>query len=222
MRISAENSKKRGKTMIEKIDNFIFRKWLETLQEIVGTNGLNSILNYAHLKRYIDDFPPDNDDLGIPVQDLQNLYIAIIDLFGQQGSFGLQFNVGRKVMENLIGGRPAITIPIKAATKLMSESRKIRMTLEKFMDQSLERAPTTLGKDRYELIEEKDYFLFKDKDYEGSEGITADRPMCGYLLGMLHYAIEWVSGQPHKLEEIECRCMGDPADTFKIWKSPNT
>jgi hypothetical protein len=125
-------------------------------------------------------------------------------------------------MENLIGGRPAITIPIKAATKLMSESRKIRMTLEKFRDQSLERAPTTLGKDRYEIIEEKDYFLFIDKDYEGSEGITADRPMCGYLLGMLHYAIEWICGHPHTIEEIECRCMGHSTDTFKIWKSSSS
>lgn len=205
--------------MPEKIDNFIFRKWLETLQEIVGKNGSRSILNYAHLEEYIDTLPPDNDELEIPIQHLQSLYEAIIDLFGHKGAYGLQFNVGREVMKNLIGGRPAVTLPIKAATKLLSESRRVRLTLEKFIDQSLKRAPTTLGKDRYEIIEEKDYFLFIDRDYEGSEGITADRPVCGYLLGMLHYGIEWVSGHPHKIEEIECRAMGHPADIFKIWKS---
>lgn len=208
--------------MIEKIDNYIFRKWLETLQDIVGKNGLKSILNYAHLEQYIDNFPPDNDELVIPVTHIQELYKAIIDLFGQKGSFGLQFNVGRKVMENLIGGLPAVTIPLKAATKLISKSRKMRLALEKFMDQSLERAPTTMGKDRYELIEEDEYFIFVDRDYEGSQGITADQPICGYLLGMLHFSIEWITGHPHKIEEIECRAMGDPADKFKIWKSTST
>lgn len=54
--------------MIEgrKIDNFTMRIYLETIQSIVGPNGLKSILNYDHLEQYIDNIPPDNDKVEVP------------------------------------------------------------------------------------------------------------------------------------------------------------
>lgn len=67
----------------------------------------------------------------------------------------------------------------------------MRMTLEKFIEQSLKRAPTNLGEGRFELKEEEDYFLFIDRDYEGSEDVIASDPVCGFLVGMLHYSMEW-------------------------------
>jgi predicted hydrocarbon binding protein len=205
-----------GNLMLEEVDNFLFRKWLETLQDIVGKNGLNSILNYSHLNMYIGNFPPDNDDLAIPVQYLQHLYMAILELFGQKGAHSLQLRVGKEVMRNLIEGRPIITKPLKAAAHLLPVSTRMRMALEKFIEQSLKRAPTTLGSNRFELREEPEYFLFIDRDYEGSEGVIANIPVCGFQTGMLQYAMEWITGTPHKVEEIECRAMGHPADVFKI------
>lgn len=207
-----------GDLMPQRIDNFILRKWLETLQDIVGEHGLKTILNYAHLEQYVDSFPPDDDQGAIPVEHLQSLYRAILDLFGHKGARSLQLNVGRKVMERMVKSRPAITIPVKTAARIFPEPRRIRMTLEKFIDQSLERAPTAMGKERYELKEEDDYFLFIDHDYEGSEGVTSDKPICGFLVGMLDYAVEWITGNPHKVEEIECRAMGSPCDVIRIWK----
>jgi predicted hydrocarbon binding protein len=205
--------------MPETVDNFILRKWLETLQDILGENGLKSVLNYAHLHVYVGNFPPDNDEIAIPVEHLQALYKAILDLFGHRGAHGLQLNVGKKVMENMIKSRPAVTIPIKAAARFVPERKRIRMTLEKFIEQSLKRAPTKLGENRYELEEKEEYFLFIDRDYEGSEGITSEEPVCGFLVGMLHYSIEWITGKPHKVEEIECRAMGYPADVIRVWKA---
>lgn len=206
--------------MLEEVDNFLFRKWLETLQNIVGKNGLNSILNYSHLDMYIGNFPPDNDDLAIPVQYLQHLYMAILELLGQKGAHSLQLRVGKEVMRNLIEGRPIITKPLKAAAHFLPVSKRMRMALEKFIEQSLKRAPTTLGSNRFELQEEPEYFLFIDRDYEGSEGVIANSPVCGFQTGMLQYAMEWITGTPHRVEEIECRAMGHPADVFKIWKAP--
>ncbi|KYK36048.1 MAG: hypothetical protein AYK18_12415 [Theionarchaea archaeon DG-70] len=206
--------------MLEKVDNFLFRKWLETLQDILGENGLKSILNYCTLQMYIDDFPPDNDEIAIPVAYLQLLYMAILELFGQKGAHSLQLRVGKEVMRNLIKGRPIVTRPLKAAARLLPETKRMRMTLEKFIEQSLKRAPTTLGKNRFDIKETEDYFLFIDRDYEGSEGVIANNPVCGFQTGMLHYALQWVTGKPHKVKEIECRAMGHPADVFKIWKAP--
>ncbi|MGD2250318.1 MAG: 4-vinyl reductase [Candidatus Methanofastidiosia archaeon] len=167
---------------------------------------------------YIDDPPPDNDDLAIPVHHLQLLYMGIIELFGQKGAYSLQLRVGKDVMRNWIHGRPLVSTPIRAAAHFLPEPKKIRMTLEKFIEQSLKRAPSALGKNRFSLIEKEDYFLFIDRDYEGSEKVIATSPVCGFQTGILQYAVEWITGHEHRVEEIECRAMGYPADVFKIWK----
>lgn len=204
--------------MPQEIDNFIFRKWLETLQHIIGERGLKTILEYAFLDQYIDNFPPDDDMGVIPVEHLTSLYRAIQDLVGQKGTGSLQRNIGRKVMERMVRSRPAVALPIKATARDLPESLRIRMILKEFIKQSLERAPTVLGKNRYELRENDDYFLFIDYDYEGSEGVISDSPVCGFLMGMVDYAVEWITGTPHKTEEIQCRAMGHSSDVIRIWK----
>lgn len=61
--------------MIEgrKTDNLLMRMWLETIEIIVGLNGTKAILNHAQLQKYIDNFPPDNDEMEIPLEGVKNL-----------------------------------------------------------------------------------------------------------------------------------------------------
>ncbi|MBU6998622.1 MAG: hypothetical protein HXS42_13275, partial [Theionarchaea archaeon] len=58
-----------------KTDNITLRLWLETLESVIGVNGVKSILNYSHLEKYIESPPPDNDNLDIAVEDLHRLYL---------------------------------------------------------------------------------------------------------------------------------------------------
>jgi len=68
---------KEGKT-----ENFVMAAWLETVQNIVGPNGLRSVLNYAGLQKYINNFPPDDNEKAIPIQDMQKLHHSLTELFG--------------------------------------------------------------------------------------------------------------------------------------------
>jgi len=38
---------------------------LKSLEEVMGKNGLNAILNLAGMNNYIDSYPPDNLDKGL-------------------------------------------------------------------------------------------------------------------------------------------------------------
>ena len=40
------------------------RIMIQSLEEVMGKNGLNAILNLAGLNHYIDNYPPDNLDKG--------------------------------------------------------------------------------------------------------------------------------------------------------------
>lgn len=200
-------------------ENFHMRMWLETLQNIVGPHGLNAILNHAHLEKYKDAFPPGNDEKEIPLEDVKNLRLSLIDLFGSKGAWGLQLRIAREITRIFIERRSGVTKALQVAGKLLSENKKIRITLERYMEQAGKMTSFTSDTPRFELREEEDYFLLIDRDRYESEGITSEAPVCGIIVGTLQAMIEWITGHKHKVEEVECRAMGYPADVFKIWKA---
>ncbi|MBU7042942.1 MAG: hypothetical protein HXS47_05060, partial [Theionarchaea archaeon] len=79
-----------------KTSNYEMRTWLETIQNIVGSNGLKSILNHANLKHYINNFPPEDYEFVIPKEDIVNLFGSLNALFGERGIRSLQLRIGRE------------------------------------------------------------------------------------------------------------------------------
>lgn len=203
----------------KKTDNFVMRIYLDTIQSIVGSNGLKSILNYAHLEEYIDNFPPYNDELEIPVEELQTLFRSLYELFGSKGVRGLQLRVGRENARIGIEGRSRIAKALKVAARMLPETKKMRLLLEKIVEQSIQRFPSQLDVPLLELQEEEDCFLIIHRDRLESEEIAAQMPVCNVFVGNLQYAIQWMTGHEHEVEEVECRAMGHPADVFRIAKA---
>lgn len=207
----------------ERTDNLQMRIYLETIEEITGKNGLKSILNYKSSKlgldKYIDNFPPGNDNLDIPVDDLKNLYHSLIDLFGHQGARGLQLRVGKEVIRRALEGLSRTAKALQLAARFVPETKKMRLALEKFVDESNQRWISGEDMQHTELLEEDDYFLIVEKDCFFSEDITSGAPVCTLYAGELGYLMEWITGRPHKVEEIECRALGGKNDVFKIYKS---
>lgn len=202
-----------------KTENFVMRIYLETIQNIVGVNGLKSILNYSHLEKYNESFPPNNAELAIPLEELRALFYSLYELFGSKGVRGLQLRVGRENARIGIEGRSAIAKPLKAAARLVPEEKKMRLLLKKTVEQSKEIYTWNLDKPPVELLEEDDCFLIIHRDRFESEEIISNTPVCNVFVGNLQYAIEWITGHPHEVEEIECRAIGDPADVFRISKA---
>lgn len=201
-------------------DNYTMRTSLITIQDIVGENGLKSVLNYAHLEKYIDNFPPDNDEVEIPWDDFSKLLLSLLELFGEKGSHGLKLRVGREFGRRIIEGRAGLTTTLKASTRLLPEKRRLIFMLDGFRKESEKKFPSPISP-RTDLKEEEGCLLYIDKDYYGSEGITSEAPFCGAYAGLIQYLVEWITGHSYKVDEIECRAMGHPADVFKITKAEN-
>jgi predicted hydrocarbon binding protein len=206
--------------MTEKMtDNFIMRVQLETIQNVVGENGLKSILNYGGLKQYIDNFPPENNELEIPARDVQKLYLTLIELFGTKGAWGLQVRSGREFVQIFLEKSPTLSKTVKIATKLLSEPKRIRFALEQFIDQDNKRFTSETGDSRVTLQEKEDGFLIIYTDNHLSEGVTSQEPICGAIVGNLQKLVEWITGHEHEVKEIQCQAMGHDRDIFFIAKS---
>ena len=49
---------------------------IKSLEEVMGKNGLNAILNLGGLNNYIENYPPDNLDKGFDFAELSAIGIA--------------------------------------------------------------------------------------------------------------------------------------------------
>lgn len=205
-----------------KIDNFTMKITLQAIQDIVGENGLKSILNYAHLEKYIDTFPPENYEMEIPLDDDYRLYFSLLELFGSRGMWGLRYRCGREIFRLNIERRSSLVKAFKHSLRLLPENRRLRLILERFVEQYEKRLTSTLDTLRFELREEDDCFLVIDRDYHLSQGITSKTPVCSEIVGALEYLVEWGTGNKHRVEEIECRATGHSADVFKVAKAIET
>jgi predicted hydrocarbon binding protein len=206
-------------TLVTKTDNFLMRTYLMTVQTVLGPNGLKSILNYSHLKEYIDSLPPDNNELEIPVEEVQALFRSLTELFGGKGARGLQLRVGREISRTALEGRPGIAKTMKLAVKFVPEATKMRLALQKLADQVKESYDTQLDVPPVELKEEPDAFFIIHRVRFESEGVTSETPVCNVFVGMIQYFMEWITGHPHDVEELECKAMGHPADVFRVSKA---
>lgn len=74
--------------------NKIARIFLAAMEDVMGKNGLNAILNLAGLQKYIDNFPPDNLEREFDFADFTALQIALEDMYGPRGGRGLA-QIGR-------------------------------------------------------------------------------------------------------------------------------
>ncbi len=201
-----------------KIDNLIMRVFLETTESIVGPNGLKSILNYGGLKGYIDSLPPDNDEPEIPLEHLRSLYVSLHEMFGDNGARTLMLRVGRENVRRGLEKRPAVAKAMRVAGHLLPEAMKMRLGLENLVGYMKKGSATDGGASLVEIREEKDCFYLIQKENLESEGIKSDVPVCCVARGIIEALIEWITGHPHEVVEVECRAMGDPADVFKIYK----
>ena len=206
-------------TKEKRTDNFSMRAFLMTIENIVGSNGLKSVLNYAGLGKYIDNFPPDNDELVIPLEDLKSLLLSLYELFGNKGARSLQLRVGREIFRIGIEKRPGVAKTLKIAARLLPETKRMRLVLERLEEYDSRAFLSHLEELSFDIQEKEDCFLVIRKDSYESDGIKSDSPVCGVYIGVAGAIVEWITGHPHKVEEIECRAMGYPADVFRISKS---
>ena len=204
-----------------KTNNFSMRVYLETIQSIVGTHGLKSVLNYANLERYSENFPPFNYRTEIPLEDLQNLCRSLLELFGQRGIRSLQMLVGQEIIFKSLESYPLIIKLILSVRLLVPERKRLWIGLKVLIRAVKKMYPSSDDSQgpRLELKEEGENFVIIYRDNWESEDVFSQSPVCHSTVGSLKAFVEWTTRHSYDVRETECRAMGHPADVFIISKS---
>lgn len=196
--------------------NKIARIYLEVLEDIMGKNGLNSVLHKAGLDHLIDNYPPDNLKKEFDFADFSMLNQALDDTYGPRG--------GRVFA--LRGGKAAVKAGLEAfgaavgigglAMKVLPNEAKLRIGLPAMA------AIFTRFSDQTSRVEElEDRFVYIIEKCPVCWGRVSDRPICHGAVGLLQGGVHWASGgKDYKVVQTRCHAMGHEDCRFDIYKEP--
>lgn len=196
--------------------NKIGRIFLLAMEEIMGKNGVNAVLNLVALKHLINNYPPNNLEKKFSFIDYAKLNQGIEEMYGPRGARGLIMRAGRASFKYGIKEFGTVLGIADLAFKLMPLSMKMKVglnamaeTFDRFSDQ------------KTHVEELKDRYIYVIEKCPVCWGRKADHPICYAAVGLLQEGLAWVSsGKTYKIEQTTCRAMGHDACRFVIEKKP--
>lgn len=190
---------------------------IKSLEEVMGKNGLNAILNLAGLSNYIDHYPPDSLEKGFDFTELSAIGVALEEMYGPRGGRGLALRAGRATFSDALKNFGALAGVADLAFVVLPLHAKLRIGVP-----AMAKIFTQLS-DQLSTVEEKDnefvYTIHKCPCCWGRH--NADKPVCFIATGLLQEGLKWVSGgNEFRVNESKCVAVGDSVCEFVIQKEP--
>ena len=190
---------------------------IKALEDVMGRNGLNAILNLAGLSKYAENYPPDNLTKGFDFSELSALGTALEDMYGPRGGRGLALRAGRATFSDALKDFGALAGAGDLAFKVLPLQAKLRIGLP-----AMAKIFSQIS-DQLSTVEEKDaeyiYTIHKCPVCWGRTGL--DKPVCFIATGLLQEGLKWISGgHEFRVNESRCHAMGDDVCEFVIQKEP--
>ena len=196
--------------------NKFARILIESVKEIAGKNGVNTVLNYANLSSLVDNYPPDNLDRAFDFAHFSMIIQAIEEIYGIRGGRGLALRVGRTTFDDVLKDYGALAGVEDLTFRVLPIQKKIFIGLKAMAKIFSEKS------DQISSVEElDDYYLYKIEQCPVCWGREEEHPVCFYIVGLLQEGLNWVSGgKEFRINESKCIALGDEICEFTIYKQP--
>ena len=196
--------------------NKIARIAIGSLEDVMGKNGLNAILNLANLPYLIDNKPPDNLERQFDFADFSSIWGALEEMYGPRGGRGLALRAGRATFVSGLRNFGAMAGVGDMAFKVLPLQVKMRIGLPamaKIFSQTSDQLSTVAEKD--------DHFVYTIHRCPVCWGRKTDKPACFVATGLLQESLKWVSGgNEFRVNQSRAKSVGDDTCDFIILKEP--
>jgi predicted hydrocarbon binding protein len=189
---------------------------LLAMEEVIGREGVHSILNLSSLASYADHYPAARSDKTFPFQAVTQLQESLEQAYGPQGGHGIALRIGRACFQYGLREYGSMLGITQTAFRLLPLPAKIRTGAKSFAD--LFNRQT----DQHVRLEEQGgKLLWHIERCPLCWERKAAKPVCHLAVGLLQEALYWLSGgKIFNVEETACIARGDPACTIVIDQTP--
>ena len=193
------------------IVNTLVRQALVSAQEVMGENGLNTVLRTSGLERFIGNFPPDDLNPAIKTSDYARLNEAIEEFYGRGGR-GMLRRIGKASFQYAVREQAALLGIAGVALKLLPTKQRIKFILNALVNALKKSNPQVQA-----WVEETDgTFAYCDASCAICYGRHNTDAICYLYIGSIGEAVQWATGQEFKIVETLCTAKGDPHCRFEV------
>ena len=185
------------------------------MAEVMGDNGLKSVLRMGKLERYIDSVPPNNTEPGVKFSEYGAAQQAIEDFYGPRGARAILVRIGRALFRYTLEEQPAVLGLAGLALKALPMGARVKLILQKIVGS----ANDTMNMPSH-LEETDDAYVFVAEDSPSRWRPDRSKPGCYVTIGTYQEALRWATGKNFKIVEMSCMSTGDDACRFHIYKEP--
>lgn len=197
------------------ISNMTFRVVLLGIAEIIGQNGLKTILNYANLRKYVDELPPNDHEINrCLASEVALADSGVAEIFGKNGGAAILFQVGRMQAKWGLEENPDTVKAARGifAGKSEDEIAQTALTLAAGVVAAETQCKAWVEADG------ADYLYHIDENTH-SFGITSDTPVCHVTSGFVTGIVQWATGQHDWIgKEEHCMAQGAGYCTHRVRK----
>ena len=185
-----------GKT----VSNVAIRVALDGTEEIIGINGLKSLLNYAGLSYLLDNKPDYSLEKNYTEQEFSALTSSYYKMLGTSGAKALFRLIGKEL------GKRSIEVGVfNHLTDLPPDERFFKM-MEIYV----------MASGKGSVFWEGDIVVYDNPPCTACNGIKDTTPVCTALNGTFDEYAAWAGFVAEKAVETRCKAMGDDSCRWEI------
>jgi len=193
------------------IINSLVRQALTSAQEVMGDNGLNTVLKTCGLERFIGNFPPNNLEPAIQASQYAKFNEAIEEFYGRGGK-GILRRIGKASFQYGVREQAALLGVAGVALKLMPEKQKIKFILNGMAD-ALKKSNLNVNA----WVEDSgDKLAYIESTCAICYGRHSETPICYLYAGSITEAVLWATGKEYGITETHCLAKGDEYCRFEV------
>jgi hypothetical protein len=196
--------------------NRMGRILLTSLEEVMGRNGLNALLNLVELRQFINQFPPDDSEQAFDFAHISNINRGLAEIYGPRGARGLALRSGRAMFTKGLRQFGALAGVGDLAFKVLPLQTKLKVGVP-----AVARIFTQYSDQVSRVESYDDHFDYVIEQCSMCWGQQTDEMICYIAVGILQEALRWVSGGlEFRIEQTACHARGEAHCLFRIEKTP--
>jgi predicted hydrocarbon binding protein len=193
------------------IINSLVRQALTSAQEVMGDNGLNTVLRTSGLERFIGNFPPNNLEPSIQASQYAQFNQAIEEFYGRAGK-GMLRRIGKASFQYGLREQSALLGVAGVALKLLPERQRIKFILNGMADALKKSNPEVNAW----IDESGDKLAYVESTCAICHGRHSETPICYLYVGSITEAVQWATGREYEIRETHCIAKGDEYCRFEV------
>ncbi len=197
-----------------KMSNAALRTLFLAIEQVMGGNGIKAVLNFGGLRRFINNYPPNNLSEDVTYADYGEAQQAVEDFYGPRGARAFMLRIGRATFRYALEEQPAILGLAGLALKLLPPETRMKLILRRMATGAGETLNMPV------MVEEQpEYFVYVVTDCPCRfRKRSLKTPCCYVSVGGLMEAMRWATGAEHNVTEFACVNVGDEACRYRVEK----